>query len=158
MTKFFGARVGTPKQSTRPVQISSQLERGSDHVLCRDDLTFAAAQIADTFQIAVLPWETVIAPGSTLYFAALGAGTTLEIGDVTSSVALAAATATNAAGSMLMTKAKTPAHYFDPLWKLLGYADLPTAKAVGPFAEILGTLRGGAATGEIAWNLVGQAR
>ncbi len=158
MTKRFGSLVGTPKQATRPLPTSSQYERGSDHVLVRDTITFAAAPIADTCQLATLPWETVISPGATLYNAALGAGVTISVGDVTFPAALAAATACNAAGSFLMTKTVAVGLLFAPLWQMLGYADLATAKAVGAQCELLATIAGGAATGAMSWQMHGQAR
>jgi hypothetical protein len=158
MTKFFGSLVGTPKQANRPVNVPSNLERGTDHILNRDTVTLAAAAINDTVQLAILPWETQIDPiGSDLYFAALGAGTFLQVGDITFPLALTAATATNAAGSVKIGAALAIGNYFGkPLWQVLGYATLAAAKLIGTQAELLIKLTGGVGTGAVTWQLRGR--
>lgn len=158
MAKFYGSLVGTPKQATPPRQTSHAHENGTDHVIVRDTIELAAAA-NDTVQLAVLPWETVIAPSSTFYFDDLGAGCTLSIGDATYPNALCnAQDVATAAGSALVMKSVDIANYFKPLWQQLGYASLTAAKAVGPFCELLAKVNSAAAAGTLTWSIHGQKR
>jgi hypothetical protein len=157
MTKYYGSLLGTPKQANRPINVSSSLERGSDHILARDTILLAAAAIADTFQLAVLPWETVIDPfRSDWSWAAQGAGAVFNVGDVTFPTALNNALAVNALGTGKLLASVAIANYFKPLWQLLGYANLAAAKAVGLQCELLCKVTGAAATGQVTWQLSGR--
>jgi hypothetical protein len=130
MVKRYGSLVGAVKQ-TVPVQLVDQAyERIGQEVLVRDTITLAAAAIGDTFQCAVLGWETVLDPFDCYTSnAALGATTTLSLGDVTFPTALDNAVATNAAAQKQACSAVGIGNYGQPLWQLLGYASLAAAKA-----------------------------
>lgn len=158
MTKRFGVFVGAVKQLAQPRPVDFGYENGTDHVLVRDVVTLAAAPIADIIQLGVFGWESIINPNGDVWFDALGASTTLSIGDAGHPAALAAATSTVAAGSMKISKSLTLDLYFAPLWQALGYATLAAAKAVADQCELIGTIAGGAATGKVAWQLTGQRR
>lgn len=159
MTKRFGSLVGAVKQLAPMRPVDAAFENATDHVLVRDTILLAAAPINDTIQIGIFGWESVISPGGLVYFDNLGAATALSVGDVTFPTALVNAQDTHtAAGSVNITKAITIDKFFQPLWQLLGYADLPTAKAVGQQCELLAKITGGAATGNVTWTIGGQKR
>lgn len=158
MTKRYGSLVGAVKQLAPMRPVDNAFENNGD-VLVRDTITLAAAPIADTISLGIMGWESVLDPfDSDVNFDALGAGTTLSIGDVTFPAALAAATATNAAGTLKPLKTIANANYFQPLWQLLGYATLAAAKAVANQCELLATIAGGAATGVVTWQFKGVRR
>jgi len=158
VAKFYGSKVGTPKQTLPLRQIPSTLENGTDHVIVRDTIELAASA-NDLVQAAVLPWETVLNPSSTLYFDDLGTGTTLSLGDITYPNALVnAQDVATAAGSASALKSVDIANYFKPLWEQLGYANLAAAKAVGDQCELLFKVNSAAAAGTLTWQLTGQKR
>ena len=159
MTKRYGSLVGTPKQAAPVVLVDQAFERNSLEILVRDTITLAAAPIADTIQVAVLGWESVLDPYECFISnAALGASTTLSLGDVTYPAALDAAYSTVAAAQKQVLSAVTIGNYGQPLWSLLGYASLAAAKLVGAQCELLLTIAGGAATGVVTWRLAGVRR
>lgn len=159
MTIRLGSLVGAVLNLVPPQPVDMALHRSTDRVLMRDTVLLAAAPIADVISLGSFGWETVLDPlECLLYFDALGASTTLSVGDVTYPAALAAATATNAAGNLRMMSAVTIGNWFQPLWKLLGYADLKTALAVGSKCALLATIAGAAATGNVTWQMKGSAR
>ncbi len=160
MTKRYGTLVGTPKQTFPTGIVDMGLENGTDSILVRDRIVLAAAPIADTISLGVFGWDSIIDPiASDVYFDALGANTTLSVGDVSFPAALAAATDTHtAAGSLKVLKTITIGNWYQPLWQTLGYATLAAAKAIGAQCELLATIAGGAATGNVAWQLKGQRR
>lgn len=160
MTIRYGSLVGALKQLVPPTSVPATRENGTDHVIIRDTVELAAAPIADAIEVChQLPWETVLSPtGCTLFFDALGASTTLSIGDATHPAALAVATSTVAAGSLNMLKTVDIADYYKPLWQLLGWGSLALAKASAPSCQLLATIAGGAATGTVTWAMFGQRR
>ena len=157
MAKFYGIYVGTPKQTAPMQPVDHAYERIEEQVIVRDVITLAAA-INDTVQAAVVGWETILDPGSKFYNAAAGAGSLVNFGDVTYPTALDAAVAISGAGSANLLSAVTPGNLFKPLWQMLGYADLPTALAIGPQCELLFKITGGAAAGAFAWKLTGARK
>lgn len=160
MTTRYGSLIGTKKQASPPQPVPALYENGKDQIIARDTVLLAAAPIADVIELVHnLPWESVLSPNSTLWFDNLGANTTLSIGDATHPAALAAATDTHtAAGSMLVTKTLTIQNYFAPLWQALGYASLAAAKATAGSCQLIATIAGGAATGNVTWQISGQRR
>lgn len=160
MAKHYGSLVGAILQLARPRQVDEAFQNTKDVVIVRDTALLAAAPVADTIQLGTMGWETVLDPITCdVYFDALGANSTLSVGDVTYPAALCAATDTHtAAGSVKVCKSITIGNYFQPLWQLLGYADLPTAQKVGKQCELLATIAGGAATGNVTWQLKGARR
>jgi hypothetical protein len=159
MTKRYGSLVGAVKQLTPTRPVDMAYENTRDMILCRDTILLAAAPANDTIQLAIVGWETILAPGSMIWFDALGAATTLSVGDITYPTALVNAQDTHtAAGNVNASKNLTIDKYFQPLWQALGYADLKTAQAVGAQCELLGKIGGGAATGNVTWNLSGHRR
>jgi hypothetical protein len=91
-------------------------------------------------------------------FGALGASTTLGLGDATFPAALDSAVSTAAAAQKQILSAITIGNYFQPLWSLLGYASLAAAQKVGTQCELLFTIGGAAATGVVTWSLKGERR
>lgn len=159
MTKFYGSLVGVAVvASPRPLTIPMGRKMYTDHGIVRDRVLLAAAAIADTISLGFMAWETVIAPASDIWWDALGASTTLKIGDITFPSALSAAFATNAAGTTKILSSVPIGNYFKTLWEQLGYADLKTAQAVGVQCEILAKIAGGACTGNVVWQISGQPR
>ena len=160
MTKRYGSLVGALKQLVPIKPIPMALENSTDRILARDTILLAAAPIADTISLGFFGWESVLDPTSCdLYFDALGANSTVSVGDVTNPAALAAATDTHtAAGSLKMLKTITIGNWFQPLWQQLGYATLAAAKLVGTNCELLATIAGGAATGNVSWQIKGSVR
>jgi hypothetical protein len=161
MTTYYGSKVGTLKQATRPTPIPSVFERGTDHILCRDTIELAAAA-GSLVELAVLPWETVISPSSRLWFDDLGSAQTFDIGDVTYPTALVSGTDTGTAASgadgVAFLKSVDIANYFKPLWEMLGYASLAAAKLIGAQCQLLGRVNTNTATGTVTWQISGQAR
>lgn len=160
MTKRFGALVGAVKQLSPMRPVDAAYENCKEQVLVRDQIELAAAPAADTVQLAVLGWETVIDPyQSDFSFDALGANTTVSIGDVTYPTALVNALDTHtAAGTSKVVKAPDIDAYFQPLWQMLGYATLAAAKLIGNQCELLLTINTAAATGGIVWQIKGARR
>ena len=159
MTKRYGSLVGAVKQLAPTQLVDMALENSKDKIIVRDTVVLAAAPIADVIQIGYVGWDTVLDPlGCDVYFDALAANTTISVGDVTSPTALAAATATSSAGSMKALKSVTINNWFQPLWQQLGYATLAAAQAVGTKAELLATVGGAAATGNVTWQFKGSSR
>lgn len=160
MTTRYGSLVGTPLQSTPPKPADATLIRTKDAIIVRDTIVLAAAPVADVISLSKLGWESVLDPdGCKMWFDALGANSTLSIGDVTYPAALAAATDTHtAAGNLNMLKTLTIGTYFQPLWQQLGYATLAAAQLIGSRCELLATVAGGAVTGNVTWQLKGQRR
>ena len=157
MAKFYGIYVGTPKQTAPMQPVDHAYERIEEQVIVRDSITLAAA-INDVVQAAVVGWETIIDPGSKAYFAALGAGSEYDFGDITYPTALDSAVATSAAGSANLLSAVTAGNLFQPIWQMLGYATLAAALAVGPQCELLFKIVGGAAAGAFSWKLTGARK
>jgi hypothetical protein len=160
MTKRYGALVGAVTQQVPAVPVDMAFKDTSDHILVRDQILLAAAPIADTISLGIFGWETVLDPvACDVYFDALGANSTLSIGDVNYPAALAAATDTHtAAGSVKALKTITIGNWFQPLWQQLGYASLAAARLVETQCELLATIAGGAATGNVVWQFKGQKR
>lgn len=159
MTKRYGSLVGAVIQGFPRQNVDMALKDTVDKIMVRDTVLLAAAPIADVISLGFFGWESVLDPlYCDLAFDALGAGSTLSIGDVTFPAALAAATATNAAGALKPLKTITIANYFQPLWQLLGYASLAAAQAIGTKCELLATIAGGAATGNVTWQFRGSPR
>ncbi len=159
MTKRYGSLVGAVKQVVPFRPVDSAYENTNDQVLVRDVCNLAAAPAADTIQLFITGWETVVDLFASQFGNdAMGAGVLLAVGDVTFPAALLTGQALSVAGQGRLFGAVSPAKYGQPLWQMLGYADLKTARKVGPKCEVLGTLSGAAATGNIAWLAKGQAR
>lgn len=159
MTKRFGSLVGAILQLAQPRPVDTAYKDTKDLILVRDTILLAAAAIADTVQLGIFGWETVLNPGGMIWFDNLGANSTFSVGDITTFNALVNAQDSHtAAGNVNITKNITIDKFFQPLWQLLGYADLPTAQKVGAQCELLLKIAGGAATGNITWNLSGQKR
>ena len=159
MTKRYGSLVGTPLNATPALVVDKAFSRTQLGVLVRDTITLAAAPIADTISLGVFGWETVLDQYDCfLSNAALGASTTLSIGDVTYPAALDAAFSTSSAAQKTLCSAVTIGNYFQPLWSLLGYATLAAAQAVGLQCELLATIGGAAATGVVTWRFTGERR
>lgn len=159
MAKHFGVLVGAIKQLAQMRPVDKAYEKTTDSILVRDYFTCAATPFTDTIQLGIFGWETVINPNGDIWFDALGANTTLSVGDVTHPTALVNAVDTHtAAGSVKISKALTLDLYFAPLWQALGYATLAAAQAVGAQCELLATINTANATGKVAWQLSGQPR
>lgn len=161
MTKHYGALVGTPKQSSPIIPVDNAYERVFDETIVRDLFTNAAAtNNADTLQVAVLGWDSVLDPDECkAHWTAGGAGCTLSFGDAAHPTALDNAVDIHLAGSAALLSAITIPNYFQPLWQLLGYATLAAAQAVSTQCELLFTI-GGAnfAAGTLTWRLRGVRR
>lgn len=159
MAKHYGSNVGAVKQIVPFRPVDAAYEGSADTTIIRDTCNLAAAPAADTIVLGVMGWETVLdCWGSMFINDAMGAGVTVAVGDVTFPSALLGAHAVNVAGQGGLFASVTPAKFVMPLWQMLGYADLPTAKKVGQQCELLGTIAGGAATGNLAWMIRGARR
>jgi hypothetical protein len=158
MAKQLGALVGTPKAASPPQLVDFGLERCSERILVRDTVELAA-NAADTVQAAVLPWETLLDPASTVWFDDLGVGGTLSLGDVSFPNALMNAVNTDsAAGNSPAMAAVDIANYWKPLWAVLGYANLAAAQVVGAQCELLFKRNTAAGAGTISWRFKGIAK
>lgn len=160
MAKQYGSLVGAVHQLSpfRPADMG--FEHVHDEILVRDTVELAAAA-ADTVQLCVLGWESVLNPSGCVFWCDdLGAGGTISIGDVTypAAMALTVNTDTAALGSTSMMSAIDIANYFKPVWQMLGYATLAAAKLIGNQAEILLTRNAAAGAGTISWQMTGQRR
>lgn len=157
MTQRFGSLVGqayNPANAT-PKQVAFGLEKATNHVLIRDTIELTAAPINDTIWLGKFPSNTVLDPaGCMVWFDDLGTSVTLDIGDVNDPDGLTAAQdVATAAGSFNAMKTVGVENYFKPLWALLGYASDP-----GGLLELIGTIKGGAATGTVSWQFHGSPR
>ncbi len=118
----------------------------------------AGAEVGSTIALAELKSDAVLTLRGVLAFAALGDGTTLDIGvadDAAAGVSgktavLASGIDTSAAGSAGLAGAVTLANTYKPLWQLLGLAEDP-----GTTFRIVATLGGAtsAAGGVVAWEI-----
>ena len=162
MATFFGVLLGTPKNAVPPVSIPNTFENGRQQVIARDRITLAAAAIADLVEMARnIPWETVLDVHQCQFsFAALGAGSTVSIGDgATNPAALSAAISTAVATKGVDALAAVAiANHHKPLWQLFGYATLAAARAVTPACTIYAKIGGAAATGLMTWQFMGVRR
>lgn len=159
MTKRYGALVGAVKNLIPMRPVDAAYENTKDSILVRDVVTLAAAPIADVVSLGFFGWEDVLDVNSSdINFDAMGAASTLSVGDVSFPAALAAATATSAAGTLKACKTVTNANAWKPLWAQLGYATLAAAQLIGSNCELLGTIAGGAMTGSMSWQFKGQKR
>ncbi|HUO22698.1 MAG TPA: hypothetical protein VMU59_09310 [Caulobacteraceae bacterium] len=159
MSKHYGALVGAVKQLIPFRPVDAAFENTKDEVLVRDVVTLAAAPAADTIQLGLFGWESIIDPvSSDVLYDNLGAGTTLSVGDATYPTALLNAQGTSAAGTSKIGQINAKTLWFAPLWQALGYASLAAAQKVGTNCELLATIGGAAATGNLAWSIKGQKR
>ncbi len=159
MAKRYGSLVGAVKQTVPMRPVGEAYENSSDQVMVRDVINLAAVPINDTIQLLVTGWESVVDLfGSQFGNDAMGAGVTMTVGDVTFPAALLTGQALTAAGSGRLFGGAPPAKHGMPMWQMLGYADLKTAKKVGQKCELLATIAGGPATGNLAWLVKGQSR
>jgi hypothetical protein len=157
--KLYGIYVGTPLQSAPVIPVDQAYANGNVGLMVRDVINLNAAAAASVISLGLVGWESVIDPFlSWTGFPALGAGVTLGVGDVTYPSALMSAVAASAPTKLSLLTSLAIANYFLPTWQLLGYPDLPTARLVGPKCELLMTTAGAAATGAIAWEIVGAPR
>lgn len=160
MAKQYGVYVGTPKQASPMRPVDAAYENCDAAILVRDKVEVAAAA-ADTVQLAVLGWETILDPFECVFACDdLGAGGTIKIGDVTYPAAFANAVDTDAAalGRTTMLSAVDINNYYKPLWEMLGYATLAAAKLVGAQCELLLTRNTTAGAGTLVWQMKGQRR
>lgn len=162
MANFLGVLLGTPKNAVPPVSIPNTYENGRQQVIARDRITLAAAAILDQIELARnIPWETVLDVHQCQFsFAALGAGSTLSIGDgganpAALSAAIATAVATKGVDAL---SAVAIANHHKPLWGLFGYASLAAARAVTPACTLYARVGGAAATGLVTWQFMGVRR
>ena len=159
MAKHLGVLVGAIKAAVPFQPVDAAFENTKDTVLVRDYTVLAAAPAADTVSLGFFGWESIVDPvGSDVFYDNLGAGTTLSVGDVTHTTALLNAQATSAAGSSKVGQTNAKTLWYAPLWQALGYASLAAAQAVGSNCELLATIGGAAATGNLLWSLKGQKR
>ena len=158
MQTFYGSLVGAVKMLNPSHLVPMAYEHTSDHILVRDRLLLAGGVAGDQIFLERLGWETVLDPISTIWFDALGAGVTLSVGDVTFPAGLAPPAAAAAAGNMKVLGGLFISKYFLPLWQQLGYADLKAAKKIGDQCNLIATLAGAAAAGNVVWQLQGQQR
>ncbi len=162
MATLYGVLIGTPKNAVPPLGVPNTYENGRQQIIARDRITLAAAAINDLVELARnLPWETVLDPHQCVFSnAALGASTTISIGDgATYPAALASAVATSSAATGVNAlSAVTIGNHFKPLWAQIGYASLAAAKAVSPACTLYAKIGGAAATGLLTWQFHGVRR
>lgn len=158
MTKRYGTICGAARISDSWAGLNPGHRNGRVVVLADDTIELAAAPATDTISAAVLAWETLLDPyGSDFSFDDLGTGNTLSLGDQTYPNALCnAQDVATAAGTAKACKSVGIEKYFQPLWQMLGYADIDAARAVGPKCELLFTINGAAATGTLSWRFKGS--
>ena len=156
MAKFYGSLVGAAIQKGGFAGVSNFSKDGSDHVLIRDTVALSPANVVgDQVSLAVLRSSAFIDPSAVLWNDALGAGVTLNIGDVNYPAGLMNGAPVSAAGSGTLWRNFTPSRMAQPLWQALGYGVNP-----GGFLELLATITGAApsAAGSLAWKLIGMNR
>ena len=161
MAKIYGTLVGALLVANPMTPPNAALAGGGSRQLRLDTAELNAAAVGDTISLGKYRWETTISPDSKVYYDALGAGVTVSVGDITTPNALSVATSAAAAGSKSLISSIDIANYGLPLWKLLGYVDLPTAKLVDALgAELLLTVAAatGTATGTVTWDIKGTEK
>lgn len=160
MAKQYGSLVGTIKQTAPFQPVDNAYENGKITRLCFDTVELSA-NAADTVQLAILGWETVLDCYGSIYSCDdLGTGGTISIGDVTYPTALASAINTDSAAlaNQKICAAVDIANYGQPLWQMLGYATLAAAKLIGAKCELLLTRNTAAGAGTITWDIKGVPR
>ncbi|BBF79917.1 hypothetical protein EM6_0494 [Asticcacaulis excentricus] len=127
---------------------------------CIDSVELAAAPVADRIFLGNFLLEAILDPyGSDYSYDALGASTTLSIGDTANPAALAAAASTASAGTRKIMASVGIEKYPMPLWQVLGYASLEAAIAAqsrkNGTVNLYATIGGAAATGTVTWQIKG---
>jgi hypothetical protein len=108
--------------------------------------------IASTIFIGSVHSAAVINPSSTIWFAAGGAGVTLDIGDVLDPDGLATVISIAAAGSSPILEAMASSLFARRLWQHLGYAADPN-RELDLFATVQGANMA-AANMFLSWSLL----
>ena len=160
MTDRYGSFRGTLLQQTQPSrQPIGALGGEFIQRMALDSVELAAAPIADRIWLGRFLLEAIPdAYASDISYDALGASTTLSIGDATNPAALAAAASTSSAGTRKVFASVDIASYPQPLWKMLGYASLEAAEAANRkrgMVDLWATIGGAAATGTVTWQIKG---
>jgi|GEM_PF-3505172 len=162
MTKRYGSFRGARLQAVPPLPPIGALGGSFEKRLAFDSFEAAASPaiaVGDKIWIGNISLEARLDPASMYYYDALGASTTLSVGDEANPAALAAAASTSSAGSRSLVASVDIADYPKPLWQQLGYASLDAAKAAQPlkngYVDLYFTVGGAAIVGTLTWQLRG---
>lgn len=122
-----GVNVPTRAPGGPNAQAPNGLYKSPMVILVLDRSTWAAAaDIGSTIDLGDFPSDIYLAPGHCpLKWTALGAGTTLGVGDATYPTGIVAGLDVAAAGGADLLSQKSPVEWAKPLWQLLGYAADP---------------------------------
>jgi len=155
--KLYGALVGAPAHAqlvTGVPTVQSYYKDASDQVLWRDTVATSGNLIGDQISLGFFFANDFIDQGKSLiWFGALGAGCTLNIGDANYPTALAAGLSVAAAGQAQLAPLFAPNWMGQALWQRLGYAFDP-----GGAIELLATFAGAnPANGSLSWQVTGRA-
>lgn len=152
MAKVLGALVGTPIASGLGFPaVSNRYAQGRNEMMLRDVATTASNVIGDTVSMGFFKSSALIAPSSTIWWAAFGASCTISIGDVNHTAGLTSALSVASAGTGPLMTAFAAAKMGQPLWQLLGYPSDP-----GGQIELLATFAGAnPANVALAWEIQG---
>jgi hypothetical protein len=156
MAKLIGSLVGAPVQNLQASGyglVPNLFKDGSDQILVRDVVQFNNNVIGDVISLGVFKSTAYLDyAGSNVFFDAVGAGVTLNIGDAAHASALNSAMSLAAQGQLPLAKAKAVQMGF-PLWQRLNWASDP-----GGTIELLATIGGAAPTNgmNFAWQIVGR--
>lgn len=158
MAKIKGLYLGVALSALSAGLVRSVYSGAELQNLVSDTAELSATPVSDVISLGVFSVDARIHPDSLIYTDALGASTTLSIGDATYPAALAAAASTASAGNRSVIASVNIADYFKPLWQQLGYASRQAAVAANSQGiELLATIGGAAATGTVTWLIKGHA-
>lgn len=159
MTDRYGSFRGAVIQQMPPRMPIGALGGEFLRRMAMDSVLLAAAPIADRIWLGNFNIDAILDPASMVYNDALGASTTLSIGDKTYPSVLAAAASTVSAGSRSIIASVTIANYPKPIWAQLGYASRDACIAAQPMkngtVDLWATIAGAAATGNVSWHIKG---
>jgi hypothetical protein len=158
MAKFYGSLVGAVLQNFPLRPADKAFGNTSDAVMVRDIVTLAAAPIGSLISLGFVGWEATLTKDCLLWSSGLGAGVLMSVGDVTFASRYGSGFNVATPATIAMIGPALTAVYFQPLWQQLGYGNLAAAQLVGPKCELLATLSGAVATGNLAWQLLGEPR
>jgi len=151
---IYGNYVATPTQNTTPKAMPTgpYAHKAPNMHFDRCEVT-SGDSVGSKLYFGRFPRSAIILPQSKVFFGALGASVTLDIGDANSADGLASDIDVSAAGSGDFLEAVAAENLGKPLWELLGYASEDAAEET---LTLYGTLAGAAAgaTKSVAFSLI----
>lgn len=114
------------KFATTPYTLGDSQKVRSNPIVHYDKVVGVSGDaVDDKLYIAKLPSTALILPSSTIYHEAAGTSVTVNLGDATTTDALASLVDVSSAGSFSVFENVAVDDYAKPLWELLGMSEDP---------------------------------